>query len=290
MHQTLSSPRLFLFCIVLALTGCANYPTADLTTAIIPAQRLAERFTLDTEWWKSYADPHLDRLMTQALERNINFARSAITINKALYRAKLLGEDLVPAFSADNTSSATRQLNSGTIERSFKSELGIKYELDLWQKLRNTASAQDWEYKATLEDRISTRLALVNAVADTYFELRYLTQSIAVTELSVTRYERLLALTTLRYDLGKAARIEPLQAEQSLLSTRNNLVSLRTQQAVAQQTLHDLLHLNPEETLALGNADLLAAQTAPINMAVPLAALAARPDIHAAEARLQAAF
>lgn len=276
--------------LVLALTGCASYPTADLTTAIMPAEQIAERFTLNSEWWKVYDDANLDRLMVTAFERNINFARSAVTVNRALYRAKLLGADLVPSFSADSTSSASRNLDNGNIQRSFQSQLGINYELDLWLRLRNAASAQEWEYKATLEDRASARLALINAVTDTYFELRYLMQAVKVTQDSMARYEQLLGITRLRYTLGKVALVEPLQAEQSLLSAKNNLVSLQTQQAVAEQTLHDLLNLTPEEALAVGEGNLLDAKTAPININVPVAALAARPDIHAAESRLQSAF
>lgn len=272
------------------LPGCANYPTAELTADIIPAERLAQRFTLDREWWKSYEDPDLNRLMTLAFERNINLARTAVTVNRALYRANLLGEELVPMFSADSTSSATRQLDNGSVQRSFQSQTGLSYELDLWMKLRNAASAQEWEYKATVEDLDSARLALINAVADTYFEWRYLAQSIAVTEISTLRYERLLELTQLRYELGNAARVEPLQAEQSLLSTRNNLVSLRTQKTVAEQILRDLLNLRPDEALSVGTGDLLTATTVPVDFNVPVAALAARPDIHAAESRLQSAF
>lgn len=272
------------------LSGCANYPTAEFTADIIPAERLAERFRLDRDWWKSYADPDLDRIMTLAFTRNIDFARTAVSVNRALYRANLLGEELVPAFSADSTSSATRQLDSGSVQRSFQSQAGLSYELDLWMKLRNAASAQEWEYRATVEDLDSARLALINAVTDAYFTWRYLAQSIAVTEISTVRYERLLELTQLRYELGTAARVEPLQAEQSLLSTRNNLVSLRTEKAVAEQTLRDLLNLRPDEALSIGIDDLLAATTVPVDFNVPVAALAARPDIHAAESRLQSAF
>lgn len=272
------------------LSGCANYPTAEFTADIIPAERLAERFRLDRDWWKSYADPDLDRIMTLAFTRNIDFARTAVSVNRALYRANLLGEELVPAFSADSTSSTTRQLDSGSVQRSFQSQAGLSYELDLWMKLRNAASAQEWEYRATVEDLDSARLALINAVTDAYFTWRYLAQSIAVTEISTVRYERLLELTQLRYELGTAARVEPLQAEQSLLSTRNNLVSLRTEKAVAEQTLRDLLNLRPDEALSIGIDDLLAATTVPVDFNVPVAALAARPDIHAAESRLQSAF
>lgn len=279
----------------LALTACANYPSANLHSAILPAEQVEERFTLDSAWWKLYADPHLDSLMDMALARNVNLARSTVSINRALYRGKLLGVDLVPAFSAESSASVQRYTESGIIGRSQQSQVSINYELDLWQRLRNAASAQEWEYRATLEDRLATRLALINAVTDSYFEIRYLDQSIMVTKASIARYEKLQAITQLRYDLGKVAHVEPLQAAQSLLSAQNNMLTLRNQKTVAEQTLRDLLNLHPDDeqlyaVMFASAPDLLATHTVPVNLQVPLAALAARPDIQAAESRLQSAF
>lgn len=279
-----------LLCVFLSLSGCGLYSTAELKEDIIPADRIAERFSLNREWWKLYEDPDLDGLVNIALERNIDLARSALAINKALYQANILGAELVPTFSADTSAQSTRDLNSGGSQRSFQSQLEISYELDLWQKLRNAASAQEWEYAATIEDRNAARLALISSVADTYFELRYLNEAIGATKASIARYERLFFLTREKYLLGKVAKIEPLQAEQSLLSARGNLASLQTEKSVAEQTLRDLLNLRPGEEPAIAAQGLLSAKSVEINLDVPVSALSERPDISAAEARLQSAF
>lgn len=279
-----------LLCIFLLLSGCGLYATAELKEDIIPADQIAERFSLNREWWKLYDDSDLNALVDMALERNINLAQSALTINKALYQANILGAELVPTFSANTSAQSTRDLNSGSSQRSFQSQLEINYELDLWQKLRNAASAQEWEYAATIEDRNAIRLALVSNVADTYFELRYLNEAIEATKASISRYEQLLSLTQEKYILGKVARVEPLQAEQSLLAARGNLASLQTQKSVAEQTLRDFLNLRPGEEPAIAAQGLLLAKNMEINLDVPIAALAERPDISAAEARLQSAF
>lgn len=81
------------------------------------------------------------------------------------------------------------------------------------------------------------RLALVNSVADTYFELKYLDESIKVMDASVKRYQELLRLIEAKYEFGKVASVEPLQAQQSLLSARNSLLDLEDRQNVARQTL-----------------------------------------------------
>ena len=63
-------------------------------------------------------------------------------------------------------------------------------------------------------------------MADTYFELKYLDESIKVMDASVKRYQELLRLIEAKYEFGKVASVEPLQAQQSLLSARNSLLDL----------------------------------------------------------------
>ena len=110
-------------------------------------------------------------------------------------------------------------------------------------------------------------------MADTYFELKYLDESIKVMDASVKRYQELLRLIEAKYEFGKVASVEPLQAQQSLLSARNSLLDLQDRQNVARQTLRDLLNIRPGENPAIGNADLMSYPTVGVDLDVPVAAL-----------------
>lgn len=44
---------------------------------------------------------------------------------------------------------------------------------------------------------------------------------------SVKRYQELLRLIEAKYEFGKVASVEPLQAQQSLLSARNSLLDCK---------------------------------------------------------------
>lgn len=281
---------LLLACLMAVLAGCGVYDTSGMKTRLLPEQEIAERFTLDRQWWLLYGDEDLNALVDLALARNLDLAQSAIGISLALYRANLLGADLVPVFSAATTPSSTLDLDSGTSRRSFPSELAVGYEVDLWNRLHNAASAQEWEYRATIHDREAVRLALIGNTVDAYFELRYLNEAIAATQASIERYRSLLALTQSKYEVGKVGRIEPLQARESLLNAEANLASLRSRKAEAEALLGDLLNIQSDDLPPIAAAGLLDAATAPVDLDVPVAALAARPDIHAAESRLQGAF
>ena len=78
---------------LLLLSGCAaqryELPAQDVLTQ----SQIEERYSIDRQWWKQYGDPKLDALVEAALERNIDLARSAVSVNRALYRARQLGAD-----------------------------------------------------------------------------------------------------------------------------------------------------------------------------------------------------
>lgn len=292
--SSFSPALLSLLCLALCLVGCAGrYNSASLTADIIPPEEIAARYSLNPAWWTGYESPGLDRTVTLALERNTNLARSAIAVNRALYQARLLTVDLVPAFSSQASAEASRNLDSGQAplwRQTWQGGISVSYELDLWRRLRDAADAGEWEYRATVEDLAEARLALINSVVAGWFHLAYTDQALGLMEQAVERYERLAELARVKHNLGKIDALEQLQAEQALLSARNEISSLRTERAEVQQTLRDLLNLRPGEALEMETANLLDIPVVPVDLNVPLAALGARPDIRAAEARLQSAF
>lgn len=286
------TPKLAALILIFCITsGCASRPPAeavDQRLGYTPA--LAGQYRVDEEWWKIYADEQLDRLVLTALDNNTDYAKTAVRINRALYQANLLGADLLPAFSAGADASATKNTKTGKTVRSFSGESAVKYEVDLWRKLADAASAQEWEYRATEEDRASARLALVNNVVDGYFNLAYLEGAIAETRQRIVNYEKILEVVTFRFRYGKVDGIEPEQAAQSLLAARNSLIDLEMQRKTGMQTLLLLLNLAPDAALQLTFPDLLTLKTPEVDLDVPLAVLANRPDLKAAEYRLQRAF
>ncbi|NLY41285.1 MAG: TolC family protein [Desulfovibrionales bacterium] len=283
--------------LALVLVGCgARYDTHihTLTSDIVSAQETAQRYNLTSQWWIGYNSTGLDHTVELALQRNVNLARTAIAVNRALYQARLLETDLIPAFSADVSAQTTRTFNrnnpSSAWQQTWAGGASVNYELDLWRRLHDTADAGQWEYQATIEDLASTRLALINSVVSSWFYLAYTGQAINIMDNVVQRYERLAELMQDKYNAGQIAVLEKLQAEQSLLAARNDISSLHTQKAEAAQTMRDLLNLRPGEDMEQEWSDLLDIPLVPVDLNVPIAALSARPDIRAAEARLQKSF
>lgn len=282
-----------LVCLLMLGAGCAHYrpEVRSLDEQVDFSPAAVEGYRSDREWWLAYGDPQLDRIVNMALENNIDFAKTAVSVNRALYRANLLGADLLPSFSADGQGQASRSIKTGDPSaRTFSGDLSVSYEIDLWRRLADSASAGAWEFEATVEDREAARLALINNVVDAYFHLVYLHNAIEVTSLTVEHYTKIKELTQTRYDYGKVDAVEPAQAAQSLLSAQSTLIDLQTEFKTTEQALYDFLNLRPETPLQLDFPSLLEMKMPEIDLEVPVAVLAARPDLRASEMRLKSAF
>lgn len=277
-----------LLCLIIA--GCATQTTTIPDMGFIPQQTIVAGYKIDSEWWKTYHDENLNKLVAVALENNIDLKKSAITVNKALYEANLLGQNLVPEFSGSLGASVSNNMKAGQTSHNYTSELGVSYEIDLWRKLSSAASAQEWEYKATQQDMETTRLALINNIVDSYFHLVYLNQAIRVTEENIGFYTQLLQIINNKFTSGKVDALEPLTAEKSLLASRNSLMTLENNRKTVEQTLRNLLNLRPGDKLDIKTADILMTPATNVDLNVPISALGLRPDVKAAEYRIQSAF
>ncbi len=275
---------------LLLVSGCATRDYQIPSQGILSESQIEENFRIDREWWKQYHDPSLDRLVATALERNIDLARSTVTVNKALYQARQFGADLVPTFSGSGSAGSRTALDTGTATRSFDASFGLAYELDLWGRLRDSTSAQVWEYHATTQDREATKLALINSVVNTWYSMAYTSRALELSRESLGYYERLLRIMQEKFRSGQTDGLDPAQTEQSLLAQKTTVLTLEEDLRTEKQTLRDLLNLRPDEELDLPLPDLLAVKVPPVDLNVPVAALGARPDVNAAEYRLLSSF
>lgn len=274
------------------LVGCANLDDSFQATEqnFQQYEAISKQYQVNENWWDLYQDPQLDRLVKLALENNKDLAKAAISVNTALYNANLLGADLVPTFSGTIGSSVEKNLNIGSSEIKHSGSLSVSYTLDLWRRLADAANAAEWTHAATVEDLAATRLSLINSVITSYYQIAYLKDAIKVTEQTIKYYSQINDVMQNKWRQGVADRASSDQAQQSVLTARNTLISYQTQLKTAEQTLRNLLNLKPNEPLNVVYPNILNVKLAGINLNVPVSAIANRPDVKGYEYRLRSAF
>ena len=273
--------------------GCAlvqQYPTSVAEELKYSAE-VKEKYKANEEWWKQYQNAELNRLVDMALANNPDYLKAAININKELYNLNLTKYDLFPTLSGGLNASSQRQIStSDNFASNFSGETGLSYEADLYGKIRDLYSAQEFEYQATVMDKESARLSLINSVVDLYFNLEYLQNTIDVSKKNVKAYQNIQNITNAKYKSGKVDNLEFLQAKQSLLSEQNKLLNSQTQFSELEASLKNILNIRQEDSLNIKYGDILAQQNLGVNLEVPLSVLANRPDLLASQYRLEKAF
>ena len=272
------------------LGGCAVTQINENYEQILLKEDASADIKINREWWTGYGEARLNELISLALKNNIDLAKSAVAVNKALAQAGVLQADLVPSFNANLGAQTGKNIKTGgSWSESYKSGISLSYEIDLWRKLANSADAAMWEANATKYDLQAARLALINSVADAYFEAKYQKESINLYEKTLKNYEELESIIKAKFELGKEEELSLKQIKSSVISAKNRILNASKSLDAAEKTLRNLLNVRPEFELNLGG-NLSDISPQGVNLNVPLYVIGARPDLQAAISRIKEAL
>lgn len=284
---------IILIALGIILGSCSNLKKdyQKMDSEIETYKELSKNYDIDSKWWESYGDEQLNNLIELGLENNNDLAKAAININKALYQAKIIGSDLVPEFNGNLSSGASKNIESGGSSNiDHSGSFNISYEIDLWQRLRDMKDAQEWEYKATIEDYEKTKLTLINSIIDSYFSIIYLENYIEINKSMSKNYLDIEKIVENKLRYGTADILDKKQAEREVIRSNNTLISYEKDKKEQESLLRNLLNLKPDDELKIEYRDILEVKNLGVNLDVPLNIVANRPDIKTYEYRLKNAF
>ena len=290
---------------LLAAQGCALIrPDYQRPEVELPAawKDSAQNPARDGPWWRVFADPELDKLIAEALERNTDLARAIARVDQS--RALLVQTDAAfypqvdASFVRSRTlsSSATGLLPPG-IERernNYHASIGVSYEIDLWGKLRASSQAARADLLATEAARETVRITLAADVARAWFALRSLDSQVVSTRRAVGLLEESLRLQKRRFEGGIISEFDYRQLEAEAAGTRAQLPPLERDREIREAGLAVLLGRSPkaimEDSIARAAEDSRTAMPpVVVPEGLPSELLLRRPDLIEAEQRLMAA-
>jgi NodT family efflux transporter outer membrane factor (OMF) lipoprotein len=253
------------------------------------------------QWWKGFNDPMLVTIIERALQQNLDLAASLERVNQARAIAQGAGARLYPAGEFDATATAQRQSlngNLGTISRevpTFRRDIheytvgpAASWELDVAGGIRHNAAAARDEVQAAEANRIGTRVIVAADAADAYMQIRGYQARIAIAQSQVDTDEHLLKLVQNRYDAGAATKREIAQATALLQQARSTLPPLRLGLERQLNRLDVLMGAQPGKYAHELDAVAPVPSIPGITNQTPTDVLRRRPDIMAAEKRLEA--
>lgn len=276
-----------------ALTGCAAGPEATTPDAggFEAPPRWQGLTTADTAAlpdWAGLLDPQLAALQARALQANRDIGQAVLRHQAAERLLALAGLDRQPLPSLNASANAQRLLDGGPVSRSYGLTAGVSWEADLWQRLSQLQRAQAADARAAEADIAAARLLVRADVAQRWWALAGLQAERPLIERQAEIAEQALALTRLRVQEGK---LMPIEIDKTAATLQQLRLGLADNRALDQQQRLQLGLLLDQPAPQLPDAARLPDATPPDwRLQPPETALAHRPDVQQARARVDAAL
>jgi NodT family efflux transporter outer membrane factor (OMF) lipoprotein len=291
-------------CAAILAAGCTvgpNYvkPKADVPPAFVetpanwkqaePSDAIAKG-----KWWEIYQDTQLNDLETQVDISNQSLKAAQAQFAEARAALKVTRSQKYPTISVNPSAardrvSAHRPLFNSQLStqdyNDFILPLDVSYEADLWGRVRRLVEASRSEAQASAADLANVSLSLHAELATDYFQLRGLDAEKQLLDVTVQSYEKALQLTQNRFQGGLTSAVDVAQAQTILETTRAQAVDVGVQRSAYQHAIAVLIG-KPASVFSLPALP-LDAQPPVIPSGMPSDLLERRPDISAAERRVQ---
>ncbi|MGJ3231209.1 MAG: efflux transporter outer membrane subunit [Oceanicaulis sp.] len=273
----------------LALAACAGGPDYD-PAAPVPVQdayaALPSEFApANDDWIAAFEDARLVELVDTALQRNPNVEAARAGLAAARAQARVANAGRLPTLDARLRGSETEGgVQSGS---SFSLGLEASWQADVWGRISDSARAGYLNAQAAEADWAGARLSIAAATARAWYSLTEAGLQTALSRQDVDTRARQLNIVERRFQRGVARSSDVRTARSALASSEAALASRERAEAAAARQLETLIAAYPDASLAPAEAlPVLGALPYP---GTPQGLVERRPDIVAAEARLEAA-
>ena len=258
--------------------------TAGASTTVVAHQ---------PDWWRSFNEPELNRLVALALEGSMSLKAAYARLEAASAAARIAGSEYVPVLTVGPQISYGQQVvNFGGGANVFEqSQLNLQgsfsYELDLWGRIHGQVQAGGADAQGSEFDLATAHITVASNIADTW--LRAIEQK-AVIELLRSQLDAnntYLSLVELRFRQGLVSSLDVLQQRQQSATLEAQIPPAQAQLAVFEHQLAAWMG-KPPGSLHIEQATLPKMPAVP-HLGVPSEVLLHRPDVRAAQMRVVAA-
>jgi NodT family efflux transporter outer membrane factor (OMF) lipoprotein len=246
---------------------------------------------IEAEWVETFATPELSTFVGEAVKANPFLRAARERARASRNRTQGAAGSWLPDLNVSFFSSRRETPIAGSDDRTrvdlTTSELSSTWEADVWGRVLDRTRARFADSRATNADLAGARLSIAGQTARAWIDLVQTRQLLALANEDLAQRERALDITDRRYALGVANALAVRTARSQVASARAAQAAQADALLQSSRRLQTLLARYPDGGLRT-DAELpllppIAAAGAPADL------LARRPDVAAAEARLDAA-
>lgn len=302
---------LFFIGFVMVIHGCklgnvaSSQSGSKLPIAFIENGKLDSVSAASISWRSFFNDPQLIALIDTALLYNqeLKIVLQEIEISKNEVRAKK-GEYLpfLSLGAGSGVEKTPKYTRMGVLEselkvpenqkfpepmRDFQVGVQAKWELDIWQKLRNDKRAANLRYLGSIEGKNFMQTQLISEIAETYYELLAQDNLNDLLQNNIEVQTNVLHIARQQMASAKLNQLAVNRFEAQLLNTQNLQFEV-AQRIIEMENRLRFLCGNYSQSITRNSAAFLSLSIASLEMGLPSMLLLNRPDVKQAEHYLQA--
>jgi NodT family efflux transporter outer membrane factor (OMF) lipoprotein len=240
---------------------------------------------VDDAWLKQFQDEDLNRLVAEALRNSPDI--------QVIAARRLQAESLINAASGAQYPGVNAFGNTGGKVGSSGTGLtgyyvGAGWELDLWGRVRTSIAGASQNARSINADQDAARLSLIGTLTKTAWLARVLQEQARLTNESAVAAQTISDLTVIREKIGASSEADVSASKLAASQAKELALSAALARDQALRAVEVLVGRYPDaKPLSITQLPKLPAPVAP---GLPTDLLERRPDIIAAEARVNSAF
>lgn len=280
--------------LVVLLTGCGLYKKYELPEAPDSQAMAQYREALASDsvamlgWKDVFTDPLLDNLITIALENNKNLDNACKNVDIA--KAQLKGAKLSYFPSATLTPNGGAASYGGShMNWSYSIPLTLNWEIDAFAKILNRKRGAEASVEQAEAYEQAARSQIICGVATTYYTLVLLQNQLDLSQRTAQIWKDQVETMQLMKKAGMVNEAAVVQSQAQYYSIMASIPDLVAQINTVNNTMSLLLNRTPNQSYVV-DKNLDFEIPSELVKGVPVAYLAVRPDVKAAERALAVAY
>lgn len=282
--------------LVAAASSCHIYksystPTdSALTRAYVEArQQPVDSTSFGNLLWENvFTDPKLATLIQRALENNNNLENAKLNVDIA--RANVLGARLsyLPsvAFAPSRTGSSVA---GSDLHWTYNLPAQVSWEVDIFGKILNSKRGAKAALMQSEDYAQAVRSQIISAVASTYYSIAAVRCQLELSRNTSVLWKQTVETMKELKEAGRGVtEAAVVQSAANYYNILGSITDLEVNLDKLYNTMSLLLDTMPQEWDVTDNVDLTVPEIGVSG--IPMAELAWRPDVHAAEMSLAAAY
>jgi len=276
-----------------------DLPEKEIANSFIVQEiinNISSNDNIDAQWWKSFKDPLLNKIIEDSLTHNLDILEALETVKEAKIKLKLVGidNDFLAKISGSSTAIEEHNLNSLTDNKTTRDTLAglsISFTPDFFGKEKPEQDLALAELRYNQEELKATTIKATSDIVSEYISLRASQEQLNLLKQSVILQEKTLIAVKERFNAGLSPELDYQRAINAVEILKADLPTIEQNIQKSKLNLCKMVGIYSEGySFLLSQAKKMPEYNGTIPSILPMNIINSHPDVRKSEEDLKQAL